>query len=94
MRDIILNHINKVFGEASTGHHSYCSALFEDCTCKKLSGISYDTPLIGGYIDSFSMVAILIFLETRFNVSIPDIDAVPENFNTVNRMVSLVEKYQ
>ena len=55
--------------------------------------ITYDTSLIGGgYIDSFSMVVVLIFLQKTFKVKIPDIDATPANFDTVNKMVELVTK--
>lgn len=38
------------------------------------------------------MVVVLIFLEKTFNVKIPDIDAKPENFNTINKMAELVNK--
>jgi acyl carrier protein len=34
--------------------------------------ITYDTPLIsGGYVDSFSMVSLLVFLENKFIIKIP-----------------------
>jgi acyl carrier protein len=98
MKDTILEYIIKEFGssepkERRTHHYSYCSFPEEECVCKDLNEITYDTPLIsGGYIDSFSMVSVLIFLEKTFDVKIPDKDAIPVNFNTVNDMVSLVNK--
>ena len=67
----------------------------EECTCKDLNEITYDTSLInGGYVDPFSMVAVWHWLEKTFDVKIPDKDAIPDNFNTVNQMVKLVKKHK
>jgi D-alanine--poly(phosphoribitol) ligase subunit 2 len=99
MKDVILQYIIKEFGSKSPSefrvkHYSYCMFPEDDCTCKDLNEIEYDTQLInGGYMDSFSMVSVLVFLEEMFNVKIPDIEASPSNFNTVNKMVELVTKY-
>lgn len=56
--------------------------------------IAYDTPLIsGGIVDSFSMVSLKRFLENKYNISIPDDDATPEAFDTVNKIAVLVQKF-
>jgi len=56
--------------------------------------ITYDTPLISsGYVDSFSMVSLLIFLENKFKIKIPPSKATPEAFNTVNSIIALVNQY-
>ena len=56
--------------------------------------ITYDTPLISsGYVDSFSMVSLLVFLEHKFNIKIPPHKATPEAFDTVNSIVALVNQY-
>lgn len=56
--------------------------------------IDYDTPLIsGGYIDSFSMVSLLVFLENKFKIKIPVSKATPEAFDSVNKITELVELY-
>jgi acyl carrier protein len=56
--------------------------------------ISYDTPLISsGYVDSFSMVSLLVFLENNFKIKIPASKATPEAFDSVNNIVSLVSQY-
>ena len=56
--------------------------------------ITYDTPLIsGGYVDSFSMVSLLVFLEKKFQIKIPEDKATPEAFDTVNSIVALVNEY-
>ena len=56
--------------------------------------VNFDTPLIsGGIVDSFSMVSLKRFLETKYEISIPDEDASPEAFDTVNSIVEIVKKY-
>jgi len=100
MKDIILKHIKNKYGnnvpkEKRTKHYSYCMFPEEECVCKDLNEITYDTQLItGGYIDSFSMVLTLHFLEKKFKIKIADKDALPDNFNTINKMVELVKKYK
>ena len=56
--------------------------------------INYDTHLISsGYVDSFSMVSLLVFLENKFKIKIPPGKATPEAFDSVNKIVSLVSQY-
>lgn len=100
MKDTILKYIIEQFGEDTPKdkkikHYSYCSAPFEECTCKDLNNIEYSTSLInGGYIDSFSMVSVWHWLEKTFDVKIPDKEAVPKNFDTVDNMAELVKKFK
>jgi acyl carrier protein/D-alanine--poly(phosphoribitol) ligase subunit 2 len=56
--------------------------------------ITYDTPLISsGYVDSFSMISLLVFLENKFKIKIPPEKATPEAFDTVNSIVALVNQF-
>jgi acyl carrier protein len=56
--------------------------------------ITYDTPLISsGTVDSFSMVSLLVFLENKFKIKIPPQKATPEAFDSVNKIVALVNEY-
>ncbi|MCU0455556.1 MAG: acyl carrier protein [Bacteroidales bacterium] len=56
--------------------------------------ITFDTPLISsGYVDSFSMVSLLVFLENKFKIKIPPSKATPEAFDSVNKIVELVNQY-
>jgi acyl carrier protein len=56
--------------------------------------LTYDTPLIsGGIVDSFSMVSLKRFLENKYQIAIPDDEATPEAFDSVNKIVSLVERF-
>ncbi len=56
--------------------------------------INFDTPLIsGGIVDSFSMVSLKRFLENKYNISLPDDEATPEAFDSVNNICILVNKF-
>ncbi len=56
--------------------------------------ITNDTPLISsGYVNSFSMVSLLVFLENKFKIKIPPSKATPEAFDSVNSIVALVNQY-
>lgn len=56
--------------------------------------VTYDTPLIsGGLVDSFSMVSLKRFLEVKYKISIPDEDASPEAFDSVNKITDLVKRF-
>ena len=57
--------------------------------------VEADTALISsGLVDSFSMVSLKAFLERTYDIKIPDEDASPEAFDTVNSIVGIVEKYR
>ena len=54
-----------------------------------------NTPLISsGIVDSFSMVSLKRFLEKKYSISIPDDQATPEAFNTVNNIIDLVHRFR
>jgi len=56
--------------------------------------ITYNTPLIsGGIVDSFSMVSLKRFLENRYSISIPDDKATPEAFDSVDKIVILIQEF-
>jgi acyl carrier protein len=56
--------------------------------------ITNDTCLIsGGYVDSFSMVSLLVFLENKFKIKIQPSKATPEAFDSVNNIAALVGQY-
>ncbi len=57
--------------------------------------ITATTPLIsGGIVDSFSMVSLKRFLERKYSIRIPDADATPQAFDTVQSIVALVRRFQ
>ncbi len=54
----------------------------------------FDTPLISsGIVDSFSMVSLKVFLEKKYQIKLPDDEATPEAFDTVNKICVLVNKH-
>lgn len=56
--------------------------------------VTCDTPLIsGGLVDSFSMVSLKRFLENEYKVSIPDNQATPEAFDSVDKIVLLMKTF-
>ena len=57
--------------------------------------ITSDTELIsGGIVDSFSMVSLKRFLEKKYDIQIPDADASPEAFDTVDSIAELVVRFK
>ena len=56
---------------------------------KNLSGI---TDIIeAGYIDSFELMTLITMICERFSVEVTVDEIVPENFNSVDAMVAMVE---
>jgi acyl carrier protein len=56
--------------------------------------LAFDSPLIsGGIVDSFSMVSLKRFLENKYKISIPDDQATPEAFDSVNKIADLVRRF-
>ena len=54
-----------------------------------------NTPLISsGIVDSFSMVSLKRFLEKKCQITIPDADATPEAFDSVSRILELIERFK
>ena len=55
--------------------------------------IGDDTPLIsGGVIDSFSIVSLKTWLEKKESITIPDEMGTADNFETVIKILALVEQ--
>jgi acyl carrier protein len=55
--------------------------------------ITDDTPLISsGLVDSFSMVSLKMFLEEEYDIHMTDEEASTEAFDTVSRIVTLVQR--
>ena len=76
-KDVILNYVKKEYLETDDDRE-----------------ITYTTPLIsGGIVDSFSMVSLKVFLETTYNIQIPDAKASPEAFDSVNNIVKLLKEF-
>ncbi|MBR3327532.1 MAG: acyl carrier protein [Atopobiaceae bacterium] len=60
-------------------------------------GVDYEnctTLITDRHIDSLSMVALVPELEDTFDIEIPPVEIVAENFNSVDAMLSLIERLQ
>lgn len=56
------------------------------------AAISGDESLLdSGILDSASILELVSFLESRFGIVISDEELLPENFETINAIVALVE---
>ena len=52
-----------------------------------------DTSLTrSGVLDSMGVLELIMFLEHRYGLSVPDQDAVPENLDTIERIVGYVQR--
>lgn len=77
VKDIVLNYVKKEYLETEDERE-----------------VTYSTPLIsGGIVDSFSMVSLKRFLETKYNIQIPDAKATPEAFDSVNNIIELLKEF-
>jgi len=57
--------------------------------------VKHDTPLISsGIVDSFSMVSLKAFLEKKYDITIPDAEATPQAFDTVDSIAALVVRHK
>ena len=60
-------------------------------------GVDYEncTTLIDdGLLDSLSIIAIVGEIEDNFDVMIPAVEIIPENFNSASALWSLIERLQ
>ena len=56
--------------------------------------VTETTKLISsGIVDSFSMVSLKMFLEKKFQITIPDEKATPEAFDSVENIMNLLRQF-
>ena len=46
----------------------------------------------GGYLDSFDIVSVVNDIEDVFEISIDGLDIIPENFNSLDSIITLINK--
>ena len=56
--------------------------------------LDYLKPLLGDVIDSMGIQMLVAFLENEYDITIPDIELIPENFQNINCISGLVERLQ
>lgn len=58
---------------------------------RDVAGIGADESLLdSGLLDSASILELVTFLESRFGIEIPDEELIPQNFDTINAIDTLV----
>lgn len=50
-----------------------------------------DSLLEEGLIDSTGVLELVMFIEDRFDVTVDDEDLVPDNLDSINRLISFIE---
>jgi acyl carrier protein len=45
-----------------------------------------------GYLDSFDIVTLVTSLDELYNISIPGVEILPENFSTIQSIIELLKK--
>ena len=48
----------------------------------------------GHYLDSLSIISLIAEIEDAFDVTVPAVEVVPANFNSVKAMWSMIERLQ
>lgn len=60
-------------------------------------GVDYEntkTLIDDHYLDSLSILSLIAEIEDGFDVVVPTIEIIPENFNSVEAMMNLITKLQ
>lgn len=58
-------------------------------------GVDYeniDTLINDHYLDSLSILSLISELEDEFDIVIPTVEIIPDNFNSVKNMMALINK--
>ena len=53
-----------------------------------------DNLIDGHYLDSLSIISLIAEIEDAFDVTVPAVEVVPANFNSVKAMWSMIERLQ
>lgn len=60
-------------------------------------GVDYEnvkTLIDDHYLDSLSILSLIAEIEDEFDVVVPTIEIIPENFNSIEAMTNLITKLQ
>lgn len=53
-----------------------------------------DNLIDGHYLDSLSMISLIAELEDAFDITIPAVEIIPDNFNSAERMMNMIKRLQ
>lgn len=46
----------------------------------------------GGYLDSFDIIQIISILDEEYDISIPAVEIIPQNFNSAKSLYAMVQR--
>ncbi len=78
--------------ETTDTEHEIRSFLVDNFLFGRADAWHDDMSLLGNVIDSTGAIELVMFLQDRFAITIEDTELVPENFDTLNNVVSFVER--
>ena len=61
------------------------------------AGVDYEnckTLIDDGYLDSLAIISLVAEIEEEYDVQIPTVEIVPENFNSAEAIYELIKKIQ
>ena len=53
-----------------------------------------DNLIDGRYLDSLTILSLISEIEEEFDVEVPTVEIIPENFNSVNKIYELIKKLE
>jgi acyl carrier protein len=67
--------------------HELCLFIKGNITDKKVE-LDFDTSFSSLGIDSLSIVEMVLFLERKYNMTLPEEELIPENFKSINTLAA------
>lgn len=73
-------------------HQAIIDFLYDDSLKDEFANLDYDDSLLElGIIDSVKMLDLISFIEKEFDIKVDDDDLFPENFDTINAIVTYIQ---
>ena len=90
---LVLNHddYNIVTLHGQIGGY-YSKNETENISLNDLKNKNIDTLINDHYLDSLSILSLISELEDEFDIVIPTVEIIPDNFNSVKSMMALINK--
>ncbi len=48
----------------------------------------------GHYLDSLSIISLIAEIEDEYDISVPAVEIIPENFNSAKKMMEMIKRLQ
>jgi D-alanine--poly(phosphoribitol) ligase subunit 2 len=58
------------------------------------SSFSDDDDLLDAGLDSMGIMRLVLFIEEKFGITLPDEEIEPENIQTINKIVAWIERHR